>query len=147
MLKVIDIPPLWLGLFLAVTWGIGRLIGFWPAPLVGGVLICLALTLIFVAAAQMVLARTSFVPRRDPSALVSSGVFAISRNPIYLGDALVLTGAAIFWGAWLALPLVAVFGWWITKRYILNEEARLRTGFGAAFAAWSARVPRWIWRI
>jgi len=100
--------------------------------------------LMLLAVAQMALARTTFIPRRDPAALVVGGVFRVSRNPIYLGDALILTGAILYWGAWLALPLVPLFGVWITRRYILDEEARLRRGFGAGFDDWAARVPRWI---
>ena len=46
----------------------------------------------------------------------------------------------------LALPLVPLFMVWITRRYILDEEARLRAAFGPDYEAWAARVPRWIWR-
>ena len=96
--------------------------------------------------AQMLLARTTFIPRRDPTALVTRGVFALSRNPIYLADAMVLTGASLYWGALLALPLVPLFMVLITQRYIKDEEARLQAGFGPQFQAWAARVPRWFWR-
>ena len=147
MLKEIDIPPLWLALALAAIWAIAQATPVWPQQVVGLCLIAVGLAVMAAAVAQMVVARTSFIPRRDPSALVTGGVFNLSRNPIYLGDALVLLGAACFWGAWAALPVVAVFMVWITRRYILEEEARLRAAFGPAFAAWVARVPRWIWRI
>ncbi len=144
MLKEIDIPPLWLGLALAATWALSAL---WSVRLlapIGKVLVILGLGLMGWAVVQMLLARTTFIPRRNPQALVTRGVFAISRNPIYLGDVAVLLGAALYWGAVLALPLVAVFVWWITQRYILDEEARLRAGFGTEFEAWCQRVPRWI---
>jgi hypothetical protein len=59
-------------------------------------------------AAQMTLARTTVIPRRNPSALVTGGLFAWSRNPIYLADAIILTGAILWLDAVLALPLVAV---------------------------------------
>ena len=147
MLKQIDIPPLWLVFALGAIWAIAQATPVWPQQGLGLCLIALGLAAMAVAVAQMLVARTSFIPRRDPSALVTGGVFSLSRNPIYLGDALVLLGAACFWGAWAALPVVAGFMVWITRRYILDEEARLRAGFGPAFAAWSARVPRWIWRI
>ena len=146
-MKQIDIPPLWLGLALAASWGLSKL---WSVRLLaseGIFLVCVGLALMALAVVQMTLARTSFIPRRDPQALVTGWVFSISRNPIYLGDVLVLIGAIFYWGAVLALPVVPLFGLWITRRYILDEEARLRTGFGAEFAEWAARVPRWIWRI
>ena len=147
MLREIDIPPFWLTLALGLSWGLG---GVWSVAgfgLAGIALIAVGLALMAVALVAMVLAGTSFVPRRDPAALVTGGVFAISRNPIYLGDALILTGAIACWGAVLALPLVPLFMMLITQRYIKDEEARLRAGFGHAFDTWAARVPRWIWRI
>ena len=94
----------------------------------------------------MVRARTTFIPRRDPAALVTGGLFGITRNPIYLADVMILAGAILWWGALLALPLVPLFMVWITRRYILDEEARLRAAFGPDYEAWAARVPRWIWR-
>jgi protein-S-isoprenylcysteine O-methyltransferase Ste14 len=92
----------------------------------------------------MAAARTTVIPRRAPAALVTGGVFALSRNPIYLGDALVLAGAILWWDAPLALPLIPAFVAIITRRFILGEEAALARAFGPAWQAWSARVPRWI---
>ena len=146
-MKILDLPPLWLALFVALVWGIGvvplRLFGGWGDAL-GWSLVVAGLLLMAVAAAQMVLARTSFIPRRDPAALVTGGVFRLSRNPIYLGDALVLLGVALIRDAALSLPLVPLFAWLITQRFILGEEARLRAAFGPAFAAWAARTRRWL---
>ena len=147
MIRELDIPPLWLALALAVVWAMGQGLGGVAWPAVGLGLIVLGLAVVVGAAAQMALLRTSFVPRRDPTALVTGGFFAYSRNPIYLGAVLVLLGAVIYWGAWVALPVVPLFIWWITLRYILDEEARLRAGFGFAFEHWAQRVPRWIWRL
>jgi protein-S-isoprenylcysteine O-methyltransferase Ste14 len=94
----------------------------------------------------MALARTTVIPRRDPSALVTGGVFGWSRNPIYLADAIVLTGAVLWLDAVLALPLVAVFVWLIQTRFIRDEEARLTLAFGPEFDLWAARVRRWVGR-
>lgn len=122
-----------------------------PLPLVGapglwlgGALVVAGLALMLAAAAQMIAHRTTVIPRRQPSSLVTGGVFAFTRNPIYLGDALVLAGAILWWDALLALPLLPAFVVLITRRFILGEEARLRAGFGEAFTAWAARTPRWI---
>lgn len=146
MLREIDIPPLWLALFAALGWGVGRLVPLtvpFARPLGYG-LVAVALVLMGVAVAQMVLRRTTFIPRRDPAALVTSGAFALSRNPIYLADALALAGLMLIWGALLALPLVALFVAFITRRYILGEEARIGAHFGADYAAYCARVRRWL---
>lgn len=147
LLRSIDLPPVWLALFLGLVWVIGLV----PLRLFGGLghevgwpLIGAGLLLMAVAAAQMVLARTTFVPRRDPKALVTGGVFSLSRNPIYLGDAFVLLGAIFVRDAVLALPLVPLFAGVITRRFISGEEARLRVAFGSDYAAWAERTRRWI---
>jgi protein-S-isoprenylcysteine O-methyltransferase Ste14 len=146
-LRTLDWPPVWLLAALALTWGFDRLIpwglfgpmgqGFGPVLAVAG------LVLMAVAAAQMVLSRTSFIPRRDPAALVTTGAFALSRNPIYLGDLLVLAGAILYWDVPVAVPVLFLFVAIIQARFILGEEARLRARFPDAYRQWSARVPRW----
>jgi protein-S-isoprenylcysteine O-methyltransferase Ste14 len=143
MLRQIDIPPLWLGLALLASWGLSFLLAV-PFVVAGVLLIGLGVVVMLGAVAQMVLARTTFIPRRNPSALVTGGFFAISRNPIYLADALILTGAILFWGALFALPVVPAFMVLITQRYIFDEENRLQAGFGAEYLTWAARTGRWI---
>ena len=143
MLREIDIPPLWLGLALALSWALSW-IWAWPMPGIGLALIGLGAVLMVVAVAQMLLSRTTFIPRRNPRALVTAGVFRISRNPIYLADALILTGAILYWGALFALPVIPAFMSLIMQRYIKDEENRLHAGFGAECSTWAARVGRWL---
>ena len=145
MLREIDIPPLWLGLALALSWALSW-IWAWPMPGIGLALIGLGAVLMVVAVAQMLLSRTTFIPRRNPRALVTAGVFRISRNPIYLADAVILTGAILWLDAVLALPLVASFVWLIQTRFIRDEEARLTEAFGPEFDLWAAHTRRWLGR-
>jgi protein-S-isoprenylcysteine O-methyltransferase Ste14 len=148
-LRDIDIPPSWLVLHLAAAWVVS-----WVSPaifgaagrLIGPVLVLAGLALMAVAVLQMTRRRTTFIPRRDPSALVTDGVFSLSRNPIYLGDALILLGAILWLDAVLALPLVASFVWLIQTRFIRDEEARLTLAFGPEFDLWAARTRRWVGR-
>lgn len=147
-MRDLDIPPLWLALFVVLAWALGRLIGWHPfgAPgaWLGAALAGLGLVLMAAALVRMRRARTTFIPRRDPTALVTGGVFGLSRNPIYLGDALVLAGAALWCDAPVALLLVPVFMAMITRRYIQPEEARLEARFGPAYRDWVRRVRRWL---
>lgn len=143
MLREMDIPPLWLGLALAASWALSRLWA-WPLPGLGMAVIGLGAVLMLAAVAQMLASRTTFIPRRNPSALVTAGVFRISRNPIYLADALILTGAILYWGALFALPVIPAFMSLIMQRYIKDEENRLQAGFGAEYSTWAARVGRWL---
>lgn len=149
LFSAIDIPPVWLAAHLVLTWGIS----FVPLPLFGAVGVWLGagtmlagVGLMAAAAFAMVRQRTTVIPKRDPSAMVTTGVFRFSRNPIYLGDVLVLGGAILWWDTVLALPLLAVFIWLIQTRFINDEEARLTLAFGPEFDLWAQRVRRWFGR-
>jgi protein-S-isoprenylcysteine O-methyltransferase Ste14 len=147
--REIDIPPSWLALHIGAAWVLSFLspavFGNWGAGL-GKALVLAGLLLMAIAAGQMVLARTTVIPRRDPSRLVTGGVFAWSRNPIYLADALILAGAILWLDTILALPLLFSFVWLIQTRFIRDEEARLTLAFGPEFDLWAARTRRWIGR-
>ena len=139
-----DYPPVWLAGFAGLAWGQAWV---WPMPglpVAGWALVAAGLALLGAAAMQFARARTTIVPHEQPSALVTGGVYRFSRNPIYLGDAVILTGLCLVWGAWPSLVLVPVFAVVITLRFIRPEEARLQARFGPAFQAWAARVRRWV---
>lgn len=146
MAKEIDFPPVWLAGFAVLGGVIGRIVPV-ATPVndvLGAILIFAGLALMIVAAGQMLIARTSVIPRRDPDAFVHGGVFRFSRNPIYLADAILLAGLYIAWDALIALPLVAVFAIVIQKRFILDEEARLSRRFGDEYLDYTSRVRRWL---
>lgn len=148
LLALLDFPPIWLLGAIGLVWGLDGLFDltlFGPGGrVVGGISIALGLALMVAAVGQMVLRRTTFVPRRDPQALVTGGVFALSRNPIYLGDALVLAGVILWRDAPLGVPVLPAFMMVIQHRFILDEERRLHAAFGPTFAAWKSRSGRWI---
>ena len=96
------------------------------------------------AVVEMTRMRTTVVPHMQASHLVTSGIFAHSRNPIYLGDCLVLAGFCLIWGAPAALILVPAFAAVILHRFIGPEEARLHARFGEAFREYCGRTRRWI---
>ena len=126
MTRLVDLPPLWTILHIAVLWllpgpGAGR-----TGDVIGAGLIAIGLSLMLWAAAVMLARRTPVMPGEMPEALVTTGPFRFSRNPIYLGDVLVLAGAALWVGPWWGLILVPVLMWVLTARFIRPEEARLR---------------------
>ncbi|MBS3981332.1 MAG: isoprenylcysteine carboxylmethyltransferase family protein [Rhodobacteraceae bacterium] len=141
-MRDIDIPPSWLVLHIGAAWVLSlvspSVFGAWGVVLGPG-LVGLGALVLGAAALQMVRSRTTVIPRRTPSALVTGGMFAWSRNPIYLADAVILSGAIL----WLALPLVASFVWLIQTRFIRDEEARLTEAFGPEFDLWASRTRRW----
>ena len=91
-------------------------------------------------------ARTTVNPLRPEraSALVASGIFRWTRNPMYLGLAIVLLG----WAWYLAHPLAALgvpaFVAWMNRYQIPREERALGQLFGAEFAHYKTRVRRWL---
>jgi len=78
------------------------------------------------------------------SSVVSSGIYRWSRNPMYLGMALALFGVAAWVASLLGVVLVLVFCAYLTRFQIQPEERTLLTIFGAVYAAYLARVRRWI---
>lgn len=146
MKKWIDLPPIWLFgfLFLAATMPRGEAI-FFEQALMGRCLVGVGLLFMMIAVIQMRRHRTTVIPHRQPQALVTTGIFGQTRNPIYLGDAFVLCGALFHWQAHLpALILVPAFMWVITQRFIKPEEARLTAAFGQDFAAYCETTRRWL---
>ncbi len=147
ILAVLDLPPVWLAAHVAVAWALSLvsppLFG-WIGDGFGVALVGLGILVMLGAVAQMTLARTTVIPRRDPTSLVTSGLFAWSRNPIYLADLIVLCGVILWLDAILALPLIPGFAWLIQTRFIRDEEARLTQAFGPEFDLWAAHTRRWL---
>lgn len=149
-MRHIDLPPIWLLASAFAAWAISRwdhwgltFGGAW-ADFAAGLLVGGGLLLILVAIAQMRQARTAVMPRREASALMTKGVFGWSRNPIYLGMALILLGWILRLDAPLALPLLPIFVWVIERRFIRPEEEALARRFGAAWARYSQATRRWL---
>ena len=84
------------------------------------------------------------IPHRDANRLVQSGIFKRTRNPIYLGDVLVLLGLILRFDAVLSLLFVPVLVWLLERRFIVPEENRLRRRFREEYALYISRVRRWV---
>lgn len=78
------------------------------------------------------------------AAVVTTGVYRITRNPMYLGLVLILLGLALYLASPWALPGPLVFGAYITRFQIRPEERALTARFGTAYTAYCARVRRWL---
>ncbi len=82
-------------------------------------------------------------PNRS-TAVVSTGVYRITRNPMYLGMALILLGLALYLASPWALLGPLVFAAFITRFQIQPEERALTARFGAAYTAYCTQVRRWL---
>lgn len=92
------------------------------------------------------LAKTTVNPSKpaQASALVTTGVYKISRNPMYVGFAFILAS----WGGWLtslwALLCVWGFIFYLTRFQIIPEERALLKIFGQGYREYKSRVKRWL---
>jgi protein-S-isoprenylcysteine O-methyltransferase Ste14 len=147
-------PPLILFLLAAAAGGLGWLFPTTPPPGTTiwlrslGAAACVAgLGLDIWALDTMYRHRTTILPNRPAAQLVTSGPFGFSRNPIYLGNTVLLAGIA----AALANPsflVAAVLNVPLVNRLaIAREEAHLEERFGSDWRAYATRVPRWIGRV
>ena len=137
------------------------LVGGWllhlalPLPWIGGmageILFALGVLLIggglavdLSAMRQLAKAKTTVLPHRRADHLVTSGVYAVSRNPIYLGNTLLVVGAGLISGIAWYLPLALAAAFVTTVLAIQPEEHHLERHFGKAFRDYKKRVNRWI---
>ncbi|MEX2182084.1 MAG: isoprenylcysteine carboxylmethyltransferase family protein [Gemmatimonadaceae bacterium] len=104
-----------------------------------------AMALILVSWAAHVLRRhqTAVYPWRPTTAIVTSGPYAVSRNPIYLGFALLQLGLGL-WTDRLAVVLMVIPAIAATNAFVIaREEAYLERKFGETYAGYARRVRRW----
>ncbi|MEL7459374.1 MAG: isoprenylcysteine carboxylmethyltransferase family protein [Pseudomonadota bacterium] len=146
--QMIDIPPVWLFAGLGCLWAEAALTGGVPVgslgAWIGGGFVALGLALMAAALWAFWRADTTPIPHQQPDAMITTGIFAFTRNPIYLGDALVFAGVGLSNGAILTLIIVPGFVWLIDRRFIRAEEARLAAGFPETWPTYKHRVRRWI---
>lgn len=145
---VIAPPPL---IFLSGLLVGGLISGFFPVEIlprtlavIAGISLAVAgLTIILTAIVQMRRAKTNVEPWKPTTAILDEGLYAVSRNPIYLAMALIYTGVScLFNSFWFLPPLVLVlliihFG------VILREEKYLTRKFGNEYLSYKTSVRRW----
>jgi protein-S-isoprenylcysteine O-methyltransferase Ste14 len=146
------IPPPVVGVLIgAAMWALARATSVLEVQLylriaAASVFIVAGLTIAALGAVAFRNASTTVNPLRpeSTSSMVVSGVYALTRNPMYVGFALVLVG----WGAYLAAPAAflgpVVFMAFITRFQIIPEERALSAKFGREFAEYTAKVRRWL---
>lgn len=148
----IRIPPPVIALICAVTmWAVFKLASalnfdFTGQKVIAGLVIGLGLSMDLISVKGFWSARTTINPIKieNASALVTGGLYRFSRNPMYLGLALVLSG----WALWLGNPInvigIAIFIGLMNALQIKPEEAVLAEKFGQEYRDYQRRVRRWI---
>ena len=109
-----------------------------------GVLVCLAgLVLLFLSLVSFGKSFRVGIDQEHPDKLTTTGVFAFSRNPIYVAFALVLLGQFLVFPNWiLSVYMVAAIG--VIHRQVLREEEYLRKYYGQEYSDYCGRVRRYL---
>ena len=89
-------------------------------------------------------ARTSPLPIRPATTLITDGPFRFSRNPLYLSLVLLYVGITLWLGVLWPLVLLPALVFLVQQLVVLREEAYLESRFGDAYRAYRARARRWL---
>jgi protein-S-isoprenylcysteine O-methyltransferase Ste14 len=142
-------PPF---LFAAAVVGGSLLNRPWPLPvhagaswrIAAGILAALSLMLIFGSIGLFWQRRTSIIPNRPADALVVRGPYRFTRNPMYVGLALLTVALGVFLDSWwvmiLLTPALAI----VQLTVVAPEERYLRRRFGAEYETYMRTARRWI---
>jgi protein-S-isoprenylcysteine O-methyltransferase Ste14 len=148
----LKVPPAAVFLFIAaLMWLVARAVPAFDLALPGRGLLAATLggagaAMIVSAAASFRRAKTTVNPMKPDSSslLVRSGVYRLTRNPMYLGLLLLLIGWAVFLSNAVSFLVLPLFIYYMNRFQIEPEEEALSRRFGEEFAAYKSRVRRWI---
>ena len=143
-------PPVLLAVAIVAALALGRVYPLaWtglddrPARAIGYGLGIAGIGLMAWGLGTLVRGRTNVWPHRQADQLVTAGPFRIWRNPIYMGEVLILLGLAqITYNIWFAI-LAPVFALAVYKLAILPEEGHLEARFGDTYVDYKGRTRRW----
>lgn len=146
--KLFDWPPIWMGLCLALIFLIAKLLPFYDVgrffpSWVWMMILAIGLLYIIWAEIEFIRAKTTVIPRRIPSKLITTGPFKISRNPIYTGYALIILAVALKIGTFFGFVALPIFVLIIHKRFIIDEEKNILRNFPKEAPTWIKNTKRW----
>ena len=143
------IPPVVYFVPFALSWAL-RQWRPWTIPggatssVAGLALVVSGIALMLWSIAAMWRANTTVIPWEQVSAIVSTGPFRFSRNPIYLADAITYVGGSLLIHSWWPLLLLPGIVVMMARMVIDREEEYLTERFGDAYREYQLRVGRWI---
>jgi protein-S-isoprenylcysteine O-methyltransferase Ste14 len=147
MLLVLQ-PPFITMLLVVAAWLIHVFVGPWEIilrmPLVGLVLVALGFCFMMWARLTFTSRKTTLFVGQRSSHLVCDGPFQVSRNPMYMGVLVSLTGLAVLVGTLPMFMTVPTAFLCFHFFHIPHEERMLRESFGERYLAYSNAVRRWV---
>ena len=115
-----------------------------PWHLIGLIPLALGVAVNLVADGAFRRAATTVKPYEEPSTLIETGAFRLSRNPMYLGFVLILLGTGVLLRAALPFVVVPAFALLMDRGYIAHEERALAERFGSRWEAYRGATRRWL---
>jgi protein-S-isoprenylcysteine O-methyltransferase Ste14 len=112
--------------------------------MVGGIVVAGAIILAYLAEQEFRRAGTATIPTAPTTAIITTGVFTRTRNPIYVAFTAAMIGWALAANSWWFLIVTPFAVYAVTKLAIEREEAYLARKFGPTYTAYKARVRRWL---
>lgn len=115
-----------------------------PSSYIGYILIAVAIVFIIRALTQFFKTKNTLITIKPATSLQTNGIYAFTRNPMYLGLLTLYTGIAFLKGNWWTLALIPIVMLIIQTFVIKKEEAYLERAFGNNYMLYKAKVRRWI---
>ena len=150
MFLKIKIPPpiIVIFLILAVYFSSNLTIGF-DLPFkktISLLLLFIGLLIIFIPVFQFIKSKTTINPQsfKNVNNLVSSGIFKISRNPMYLGMLIIISSTVVYYFNYFSIFAPFIFYFWINEFQIKREEKKLEEKFGSDYKKYKSKTKRWI---
>ena len=112
--------------------------------LIGLLLVIGSLLLALFALYCFLRAKTNVEPWQPTTVILQSGIFAYSRNPIYLAFCIAALGTGLLINSWWGLGVTPVLAYLLQRLVINREESYLEQKFGADYLAYKRRVRRWL---
>ncbi len=111
---------------------------------IGCLIFLSGISLLTVAAGLFRSKGTTVNPTKEPDKLVTEGIYRRTRNPMYLGMILILTGLPFVVGSLIGLIFPVVFFFYMDRVVIPKEEAMVENVFGELYRKYQSKTGRWI---
>jgi len=143
------IPPVYLFMSLALMWLLHRYVPVYqlvgtPLAYAGIIPVVFGIVMAAISAGMFARVGTGIEPFDEATALVTSGFYRFTRNPMYLGMFLMLFGVAFLFGSLGALIPIPPFMAVIRYNFVAGEERFMEAAFGKQYLDYKSSVRRWI---
>ena len=121
-------------------------ISFPNSEIIGGLILLVGIATTVLAILLFKNYKTTVNPMRpeESTTLVTTGIFSVTRNPMYFGLFFIISSTVLFFGSWFGIIILIFFVWFITKFQIIPEEEAMEKLFGNKYDEYRQNVRRWI---